>query len=949
MELHQLTQNRSGIYHFLSAIYGDEVSRRLLERMKNSRFADRVNRFLTSCRLDDLRHGVEKMVTFIRNGDSEETYRNLRYEYADLFLNAGVNPAFPYESVYVGREPVVMQEPVFEVREAYRRAGVHKAEDYRDLDEHMAVELEFCRYLLDQAVRVGAPEEERYQRQQIGFLRDHLMRWAVEFCAVLSSCARSDFYRGLADLTLSFLFHERRLAFNLQAGTAPETELMEAFNALGRAVATLGLPEAYQTLTAGAREPEAVKSIPSHCYMCGALCGNTITVKDGVITRIGGLPGDPKGGGRICPKGIAAVKQVYSAYRLKTPLVREEGRFRKAGWDEALNRVAEELKRLEPDTVGYLRGNDWCNSIHEALFDHYGAHRTTHRPMCDNSNRMANEHNLNDKRPWIDYREADYILHFGMNELATSYGQRKTAQLRAALNRGAKLVVFDPRRSETAAVATEWLPIKPGTDAAVAMAMCTVIVRNDLYDKEFVENWTYGFEEFKKRLLGEEDGTVRTPEWAAGISGVPAETIERIALEFAQARNKGAMCWTGLAQNPNGMYATAAVQALNGLLGTFDAPGGPSLPFKRKLNSPWGPGQGKPPANAPPARHRLAMWQGWAPAYFPGDVAAGRFKALICYFGDPVLSWGNQEKTVQAIQQMEFRAAIDAFMSNTAVLCHVVLPDVTFPEHSQVKSDWLYDAFIAYYARAIEPLYNAKPIWWITVELARRLGYGEHFPWKDSEETKRNQLAGTPWSYEELREKGFIVTDRAEYYKYRKWGGLNPPEGYASSGRTRTGKYNFKNPVAEEKGVDPLPDYKEPDADMQPDGDYPFTLCNFRLFEHEHSSTFHNIHLMKARGTNPLWINVLDAQERRIEEGDRVQVRSPWGRVTMLANPTWNIARGVLAAAGGFGHWRGLEGDPKYPHFGGINAPGIMKPDCADLAGGTPPLKYIKTAVEKVV
>ena len=139
-----------------------------------------------------------------------------------------------------------------------------------------------------------------------------------------------------------------------------------------------------------------------------------------------------------------------------------------------------------------MRGNDWANNIHEALFDHLGCPKTTHRPMCDNANRMANEKNLNDKRPWINYQNSDYILHFGMNELATSYSQRKTADLRSAVKRGAKLVVFDPRRSETAALATEWIPIKPSTDAAVAMAMAHVIISQGLYEKDFVEAWTHG-------------------------------------------------------------------------------------------------------------------------------------------------------------------------------------------------------------------------------------------------------------------------------------------------------------------------------------------------------------------------------------------------------------------------------------------------------------------------
>jgi thiosulfate reductase/polysulfide reductase chain A len=245
-------------------------------------------------------------------------------------------------------------------------------------------------------------------------------------------------------------------------------------------------------------------------------------------------------------------------------------------------------------------------------------------------------------------------------------------------------------------------------------------------------------------------------------------------------------------------------------------------------------------------------------------------------------------------------------------------------------------------------MYDSRPMWWITVQLAKRLGLGQYFSWANIEEAERNQLDGTPWSYEELKEKGFIITDEARYYKYNRWGSLNPPDGYSSSGKTKTGKYNFLNPVAQERGIDPLPDYKEAEKELQPDQDYPFIFGNFRLFEHEHSSTFHNYQLMKMQGTNPLWINMLDAQKLGISEGDRVRLKSPWGEVEMRAKPTWFITQGVLGSAGGFGHVRGLEGDPKYPQFGGVNTPGIMKPNTTEDVGGTPLLKYIKTRVVKI-
>lgn len=948
MKTAALLTERAKIYQFLATLYHDEISSELFSKLTSDNFISKMDNFLQVCPIQDLRTGLEKIVGFLKSNFSEEDYKNLRYEFADIFLNAGDNPAHPYESVYLTREPMVMQKSVFDVRRFYRKAGVHKSDNYRDLDDHIAVEMEFVRYLLE---KMGE-EDMRFDdilSMQIEFLREHLMSWIIEFCAVLSNSSQSDFYNGLSDFTMGFLFHERMLIFSLQAGTAASEEYISSVKALSDAISELNLGDRYLTLAEGVKEEEPAKSIPSHCYICGALCGSTVKVKDGIITSIGGLPGDPKGGGRLCPKGANSIGHVYSSYRLKSPLIRENGRFRKASWDEALDVVAQKLKELEPGKVGYFRGNDWNNWLHEALFDHYGAIKTTHRPMCDNPIRMANEHNLNDKRPWIHYKDADYIILFGNNDLATSYGQRKTAMLKAALDRGAKLVVFDPRRSETAASATEWVPVKPATDGAVAMAMCYVIVKNDLYNKDFVENWTYGFDDFRKRLLGKEDGTPRTPEWASKISGVPAETIERIAWEFASSKNKGVICWGGTGQVPNSFYAVQAIHGLNGLMGTYDAPGGPSLPWKRKLKSAWGEGQTKPPSNAPKEKvDKLQMWAGWAPAYFPRDVDEGKFKALVCYFGEPTLSWGNQKAMIEAIKKLDFTVTIDAFMANIAVLSDVVLPDATSFEQSQVKSDWLYDAFIGYFAKSVKPLFDSRPSHWIFIELAKRLGYSEYFPWKDIDEAHRNMLKGTSWSFEELKEKGYIVTDPHEFYKYHKWGGFNTPQGYGSSGKTKTGKYNFKNPIAEEKGIDPLPDYKEPDPKQAPDDEYPFVLSHFRIFEHEHCSTFNNVRLMKLRGTNPLWINQLDASRYGIEEGDEVVLESPYGKITTKAKPTWYIRQGVVAAAGGFGHLRGLEADPKYPQFGGVNTPGIMPPNTSDPVGGTPPLKYVKVKLAKV-
>lgn len=948
MDIKAMNLARAKMYQFLSTMYQDEIPLWLVEKMINSKFMDHIIKLQEVCTIHDFCSGLAKMTSGLKGAGPEEIFNELRYEYADLFLNAGQNPAFPYESCYTTREPLVMQAPVVAMREALNKAGMKKNPDYKDLDDHIAVELEFMRHLAEKAAYKGGKQDE-----QFNFLNDHLMGWTVEFCAVMTNAAQTGFYHGLAQITMSLLFNERMFSFSMQSEQATNEAYVYTLEHMSSAIAALELDDDYVTITEGTVAPAKLKAVKSHCFICLGLCGQTVNVKDNIITGCKGLPGDPKGGGRLCIKGANAHKNTYSAYRLKTPLIKENGRFRKASWDEALDMTVENLKKVDPVQVGFHRGNDFNNWCHEAVMSAYGTpNKVTHRQMCDNPARMANEKNYSEKRPYIDYANSEYIILFGMNELATSAGQRKVTELKKAVKRGAKLVVVDPRRSETANLASEWIAIKPGTDGAFAMGMCYVIVKQGLYDKDFVENWTYGFDAFKKRLLGEEDGVERTPEWAAEICGISAGTIERLAHEFViAAPNVATNSWTGVSQGANTLHAVQALIALNALVGSFDAPGGPSLIKKFKLASPWGDDQPKPPNNAPKIKlDKAHLWSGWIPAYFEKDVDEGKLKAMICYFGNPVMSCGSEPSVKRAIEKLDFSCSIDCYMSNTTELCDVVLPDCTYLEQSRIVADWMYESFISLFQRAVDPMYDSRSIVSIFCELAKRLGFGDYFPWKNEDEYMENQMRNQPISLEELRKVGFHITDEQEFYQYKQWGSFNPPSEYGCSGNTKTGKYNFINPLAEENGVDGLPDYKEPWEDwpeLKPDEDYPMITGFFRVIEHEHTSTYWNVGLMKACGTNPIWINYVDARELGIADGDDVVITSPWAEVSAKAKVTWGIRQGVLAAAGGFGHKYGLEGDPKYPQYKGFNTNVLMPPNVACKWTATPPLKYIKTNIRK--
>lgn len=948
MDVREMNLARAQLYHYLSVMFRDEISEDLLARMGGGTFFDQLLVLQDSCSIQDFCSGLSRITTFLKSHPAGEAYRMLRHDYAELFLNAGKNPAFPYESCYLTREPLVMQESVNEVRKAYRAAGVRKNEAWADLDDHIAVELEFMRYLAEKAAD-GAPQDSQFE-----FLRNHLMGWSVDFCAVLTGATSSDFYRGLAEITMSFLFNERMYSFAALSQQEPGQAYVHVLGQMAKAIEGLGLGSEYGLIAEGAAPSLPAKTVKTHCYICLGLCGQEVNLKDGIIAGCKGLAGDPKGGGRLCIKGANAHNNTYSAYRIKTPLIKESGRFRKASWEEALDLTAAKLKAMDPETVAFHRGNDFNMWCHEAVMAAYGTpHKTTHRQMCDNPARMANEKNFSEKRPWIDYANSKFIILFGINELSTSAGQRKVNVLKKAVKDGAKLVVVDPRRCESAEIATEWIAIKPGTDGAMAMGMCYVIVSEQLYDRDFVDNWTYGFEAFRKRLQGEDDGIARTPQWAAEICGVPAETIERLAREFAaSAPNAGANSWTGVAQTPNTVHATQALMALNALMGCFDAPGGPSLVRKFKLASPWADDQPKPPNNASKTKlNKSHLWSGWIPGYFEEDVKAGRLKAMLCYFGNPVMSSGSEPAMQRGMEGLEFACAIDCFMTNTTALCDVILPDSTYLEQSRVVADWMYESFISCGQKAIEPMYESQTVVWIFSQLAARLGFGEFFPWKSEEEYMTNQLRNQKIGLEELKEKGYYITDPQEFYKYKVWGSVNPPAGYGASGSSSTGKYNFINPVAEEKGVDGLPDYKSPYEDwpqLQPDTEYPMILGYFRVLEHEHTSTFANVSLMKQAGNNPVWINTVDAKRLGISDGDQVLISSPWEEVKARARVTWNIREGVLAAAGGYGGKYGLEGDPKYPQFSGFNTNVLLPPNVACKWSGTPPLKYIKSRISKI-
>ncbi|MBN1625565.1 MAG: molybdopterin-dependent oxidoreductase, partial [Deltaproteobacteria bacterium] len=283
-------------------------------------------------------------------------------------------------------------------------------------------------------------------------------------------------------------------------------------------------------------------AIPTFCGMCGPGpgCGIYAIVKDGRFIRIEGMKESPLNKGKNCAKAHAAPQWVYSPQRLKHPMKRigdkGEGKFQKITWDEALDLIAEKLKEQKekygPESLAILSParrsySDYC---YRFLMAH-GSPNYGHSGICAIQNSFSFGYTLGATRPLADYANTDLILLWGKNPVYSGSSKGGTRQLLDAKTRGAKIIAIKPSMEPDAALADMWIPIRPGTDAALALAMLNVIISTNLYDAEFVARYCYGFDELKEHIKK------YPPSWAEPITGLPAEMIKEVAMLYGNAES----------------------------------------------------------------------------------------------------------------------------------------------------------------------------------------------------------------------------------------------------------------------------------------------------------------------------------------------------------------------------------------------------------------------------
>lgn len=649
-------------------------------------------------------------------------------------------------------------------------------------------------------------------------------------------------------------------------------DFLKVFGAgmLGTALAsqTQAFAASERALVSGGIQPDQV--IATTCDGCGNRCGVLAQVKDGRVWRVVGNPAHPKSKGKVCARGQAQVRELYNPTRLVRPLKRNGDTFEAISWEQAYAEIAEKLKAViaayGPQAVYWSRHPKPVKFYEDRFLQALGSpNMVAHSTTCFTGRDVGFNLTLGTV-PGADYGASKYIVLMGRNP-AEGVVPAVLSGLAAARDKGAKLLVIDPRFNNTAAMADEWLMIRPGTDQALLLAWANVLVTENLYDADFVSQYVEGFDAFAEMVQR------YTPEWAAEITSLDAETIRRTIREMAAVKPQAFIdpSWHGAfgSHYLNSAETARMVAIVNALLGNINRNGGIILP--------QGAGFGKldeAKYPAPPkveikrsdgagvkGQYPLAIGGLGIAQRIPELIEQGVYRAGFAYHYNPARTLPDRERTVAALQKLELLVVIDVAPSETAMLAHYILPESMYLERDElVEVVPGKQPKLVLRQKVVEPLGDTRPASQIITELAQAMGLGQYFNFTLDE---LNQIFTAPLNvdWKALRETG--VADVGNPWQ----------EGMPEKLNTPSGKVEFYSAKMEEAGFSPLPVWQAPKRTFDLQQADTFRLLHGHQSVHTHSATANNPFLMYRSHKDQLyrlWINAGRAAVLGIQEGDWV-------------------------------------------------------------------------------
>lgn len=690
-----------------------------------------------------------------------------------------------------------------------------------------------------------------------------------------------------------------------------------------------------------------VKKVRTFCEMCTVRCSMEVRVADGKIDFVGGNPDWSATGGTICARGGSSMSQVYDKQRVQKPLIRQgergENKWKEVSWDEAYDYIAKKMTEIKenygPETMAFSCRGGMHKKYMDTFANGYGSPNTfTHESTCPFARTVARDIIFGTNGVDIDYGNVKYLITLGRNYFEGIHVPQ-ARNVMNALRKGAKMVSIDPRFSVTSAKADEWHPIKPGTDLAFVLALTHVIIRNNLYDKEFVDTFTVGFEQIKDSVRA------TTPEWAEKETGIAAKDIERIAKEFVAMKPKAVLDWgwrtatspeeielrraaihvnllIGNCEVPGGIFFTKNAAMLNQLIGSNVVPTiqSPKLPkFPKMKPRVDGAGVKGDPNYFIPKGDGVVH-------YIPEAILTEKpypIKGWFVYRNNPMISQSNTNRVREALMKLDLLVVCDLYLTDTGNLADVILPESTFLEREEGFNDATGGSpKYTLRQKVVDPIYDTKPNWQIFKELGEKMGLGSYFPWKDMDEMRLLQMSGRKELVEQAKEKGFVEFKMPALY-------LRDPKSVAAF----VEKFPTAATQVNEKGIIPGPllRLKTPSKKMEmgsieveelfPGREVPryrtvklkeddqLYFLQGKVAVHTNAHT-HNIPwLNELMPENRLWINPETAAKRGLSNGDKVEISSAFGKqpATLLTS-------------------KGIRQDSVFTYFGfGRNAPGMKR------------------------
>jgi anaerobic selenocysteine-containing dehydrogenase len=642
--------------------------------------------------------------------------------------------------------------------------------------------------------------------------------------------------------------------------------------------------------------------VKSYCTrLCSGSCGIRVTLEGQRITDIKGDPDCPFNRGAICPKGRALPELLYHPDRLTVPLKRI-GRKGGDQWqpistDEALATIAGKLK-------GYAK-----NCGPESIMLFAGAFRGLERDFIQRfarvlgtPNTVSVDNNCHVPRttaarytfgamPFPDYEHPPQcLLIWGRNSLQTG-GDGSPIQFRPAFDKHTQFIVIDPRKIAPAARAAIWLKPRPGSDGLLALGMLNVIINEKLYDADFVEKWTLGFDRLKEFVATYPLDDVAQKTW------VPPSRIEQAARMFAAAKPAAIQWGNALDQTSNAFQACRAVAILMAITGNLDVPGGAvfpeSVPLLRVADFSLAEGVTGPRKASVGSRFKLAARANLVPSQEAGKAILAQapypLKAGLIFGSNPLLTYAGAGQTHDAFQKLNFMVVADLFMTPTVAMADIVLPVAANLEYDDLVQ---HRSGVAAHPKVVAPPGDCRSdMQWINL-IAARMGFG-HFFWENEAAALDAILAPAGLTFSQLKSRGLHAVEQ-RYQKYET-------RGFA----TRSGKVELFSEALQEMGIDPLPVYLEPRLTPfgSPDlaAEYPLVLTSSKNPFFYHASHRNIAGLRKLSPVPLAELHPQTAADLGLKTGEAVCIENPVGKIKQTLRLNADLDPRVVIAA--FGWW----------------------------------------------